>query len=249
MKWDTNLYDQKHNFVSKYGEAVIGLLSPKEGEDILDIGCGTGDLTEKINKLGANITGIDNSEEMIKKANDKYPHLKFILKSADNFNFEKKFDSIFSNAALHWVLEKEKAVQCIYDSLKKGGRFVAEFGGKGNVSNIVSALKNSLRKHGAFDAANKTIWYFPSLSEYASLLEKKGFRVTWAAHFDRETLLEDKNGIRNWIHMFGKPFLENLDVKIIDQILTDVEEQVKSTNYKNDHWFADYVRLRIMAVK
>lgn len=249
MKWNTNLYDEKYNFVSKYGEAVIDLLAPKEGEDILDVGCGTGDLTELISGAGANVIGIDNSEEMIKKAHEKYPHLKFFLKSADNFSFQKKFDAVFSNATLHWVLDKEKAAQRIYDSLKKGGRFVAEFGGKGNVNNIVSALKKSLTDYGAVDTANKKVWYFPSLSEYTSLLEAKGFRLIWAAHFDRETLLQGQDGIRNWLYMFAKPFLENLSTERIEQILADVEKQIKPTNYKNDQWFADYIRLRVKAIK
>jgi len=249
MKWNTELYDQKHEFVSKYGKELFQLLAPKEGESILDIGCGTGDLTNEISKAGAQVIGIDNSEEMIRKARIKYPQLQFLIKSADDFSFNNKFDALFSNAALHWVLEKEKAISCIYDSLKTGGRFVAELGGKGNVNNIVSALRNSLRIHGAPDAANKEVWYFPTLSEYTSLLENQGFRVTWAAHFDRETLLNDKEGLRNWLIMFGKPFLEGLSSELIKQILVEVEQQARPTNFRKNKWFADYVRLRVCAIK
>jgi trans-aconitate methyltransferase len=249
MQWNTNLYDQKHDFVSKYGEDVIKLLAPKEGENILDVGCGTGDLADMISKTGAHVLGIDSSEEMIQRACEKYPHLEFLVQSADNFHFEKEFDAVFSNATLHWVLEKEKAIDCIYNVLKKGGRFVAEFGGKGNVENILSALRHALTKHGYSDLANKHVWYFPSLSEYTSLLEQKGFRVTWAAHFDRETLLKDHDGIKNWIYMFGKSFLGTIDENITGQILSEVEDQIRSSNYKGNEWYADYVRLRIVAIK
>lgn len=249
MKWNTDLYDQKHNFVSKYGEDVIKLLAPETGENILDLGCGTGDLSEIIRKSGAHVLGIDSSEEMIKRAREKYPHIDFKVASADNFSFEKKFDAVFSNATLHWVLKKEQTVDCVYNSLNDGGRFVAEFGGKGNVDNIIAALQNSLIKHGYQDIADKHVWYFPSLSEYATLLESKGFRVTWAAHFDRDTLLKDKDGIRNWIAMFGKPFLGIISDTVTEQILLEVEEQIKSSNFKNGQWYADYVRLRIVAVK
>jgi hypothetical protein len=110
-------------------------------------------------------------------------------------------------------------------------------------------LRISLRKHKALEAANKVIWYYPSLSGYTSLLEKNGFRVTFATHFDRATPLDGSNGIRNWIRMFGKPFFEGLDDATIENILADVEKQVKPTNFKNGQWFADYVRLRIMAIK
>ncbi|WP_372935345.1 class I SAM-dependent methyltransferase [Mariniphaga sediminis] len=249
MKWNTNLYDQKHDFVSGYGKDVIKLLAPEKGEDILDLGCGTGDLAEIISQTGANVLGIDSSEEMIKRAREKYPHIEFMVASADNFSFGKKMDAVFSNATLHWVLEKEKAVDCIYNSLKKGGRFVAEFGGKGNVGNIVSALRSTLEKHGYVDLAQKQLWYFPSLSEYTFLLETKGFRVEWASHFDRDTPLKDNDGMKNWIYMFGKSFLETLDDSITEQILSEVEEKVRPTNFKDNQWYADYVRLRVVAVK
>ncbi|MEZ4773554.1 MAG: methyltransferase domain-containing protein [Bacteroidia bacterium] len=249
MNWNTNLYDQKHDFVSMYGEALIDLLKPKEGEIVLDLGSGTGDLAALISKSGARVVGMDSSEEMVKKSKEKYPGLDFGTGFAEDFHFEEKFDAVFSNATLHWVLEKEKAVDCIYGCLKEGGRFVAELGGRGNVQNIVSAIRNSLKKRGYENAANRQIWYFPSLSEYTSLLENKGFRVTWAAHFDRDTLLKDNDGIRNWIYMFGKSFFEDVDNNLIPQILTEVEEQLRPTNFKNNQWYADYVRLRVVAVK
>ncbi|WP_373494309.1 trans-aconitate 2-methyltransferase [Aquiflexum sp.] len=249
MKWNTGLYDQKHDFVSKYGEDVIHLLDPQAGEHILDLGCGTGDLAEMIRNLGAKVLGIDSSPEMITKAREKYPQIDFRVMSAESFQLEGQFDAVFSNATLHWVLEKEKAAECIYASLKKGGRFVAEFGGKGNIGNIEEALRSVLRKNGYIDQAEKKVWYFPSLAEYAALLEKKGFRITWAAHFDRETLLKENDGIQNWIYMFGKTFLEGIDQSTIDRILLEVEEQLRSTNFKNGNWYADYVRLRIMAIK
>jgi len=249
MKWDTNLYDQKHDFVSKYGEEVIGLLSPKMGEEILDLGSGTGDLAEIIRQKGAVVTGIDNSKEMIEAARQKYPLIDFQVKSATSFSFDKKFDAVFSNAVLHWVLEKEKAVTQIYNCLKANGRFVAEFGGKGNVGHIVHALKTALIKNGYSEHSKKEIWYFPSLSEYASLLEQNNFRVIFATHFDRETLLKDDNGIKNWLHMFGSSYLKGLSDKNIEIILDDTEKQLKATNYRDGKWYADYKRVRIVALK
>ncbi len=71
MNWDAHLYDQKHDFVSKYGEDVINLLDPANGQDILDVGCGIGDLAELVRASGPNVTGIDNSQEMIETARAK----------------------------------------------------------------------------------------------------------------------------------------------------------------------------------
>lgn len=249
MKWDADLYDCKHGFVSKFGEDVIELLAPKIGEIILDVGCGTGDLTNLIHHKGAKVIGFDNSKEMIEAARKKFPQIQFDLKSAIDFNYDMEFDAVFSNAALHWVLEPAKAIKCIYDVLKPKGRFVAEFGGKGNVSNIICALTHTLQKKGYLETANKSVWYFPSLSEYSVLLEQNGFRVIFATHFDRETILKDHNGIKNWIQMFGTSYLQNIEEQVKESIVAEVEEKIRSTNFKNNGWYADYVRLRIVAVK
>ena len=249
MKWDTNLYDQKHDFVSKYGEEVIGLLNPKKDEEILDLGCGTGDLAELIRQKGAIVTGIDNSKEMIEVAKHKYPLVDFKVQSVTSFSFAKKFDAVFSNAVLHWVLEKEKAVKQIYNCLKPNGRLVVEFGGKENVGNIINALKKALIKNNFSENSKKETWYFPSLSEYASLLEKNNFRVIFATHFDRDTLLKDDNGIKNWLKMFARSYLEELSDKNVEIILEDVEKQLRTTNYHDGKWYADYKRLRVVALK
>lgn len=249
MKWDTNLYDNNHGFVSKYGESLIDLLDPKQGEQILDIGCGTGDLAALMSQQGAKVVGLDNSVEMVETARKKYPDIQFDNRSASNFSYDIQFDAAFSNATLHWILEYEEAIKCIYEALRPQGRFVAEFGGKGNVSKITSALKFQLSKRGYSEIAEKPLWYFPSLSEYTSLLERNGFRVVFAAHFDRETLLQGDDGIRNWIQMFGKPYLQNIDKEAVEAIISDVETQIRPTNFRNGNWYADYVRLRLVAIK
>ena len=249
MKWDSGLYDHKHDFVSKYGEDLIEILNPKLGEEILDLGCGTGDLAEKISAKGAHVTGIDSSKEMIEAARQKYPSIDFEIQSATSFSFDKKFDAVFSNAALHWIPEKEKVVKQVYECLKPGGRFVAELGGKGNVGKIIDALKGALARHGFFKQSQIQTWYFPSLSEYASLLEANDFRVTSASHFDRETELKDSHGIINWLRMFGRSYLEDISDREVSQILEEVEQQLRSSNFRDGKWFADYKRLRIVALK
>jgi trans-aconitate methyltransferase len=249
-KWNASLYDDKHNFVFKYGEDLVDTLNPKVRERVLDLGCGTGYLTNIIAGSGAKVIGIDNSLDMIAKAKKEYPAVEFRVMSATEFHFDESFDAIFSNAVLHWVTEKEKAIDCMYSNLKRSGRLVLEMGGKGNVEGIVNALKSSLQKRGFNEDAEKQIWYFPSLSEYTSLLEKRGFRVTYAAHFNRETELKDNNnGIKDWIKMFGSAFLQGINEIVVNEILDEVQEVLKPTHFRNGKWYADYKRLRVVAVK
>lgn len=248
--WNAELYDNKHSFVFKYGEDLLSLLNAQKGERILDLGCGTGHLTNLIAQTGAEVIGIDNSEEMIAKAKKEFSSIQFSLQSATDFHFDEPFDAIFSNAVLHWVTEIEKVVDCLYENLKKGGRVVLEFGGKHNIQHIIAALQNALINNGHPEKAEMNFWYFPSLSEFSSLLENKGFRVEYAAHFDRPTALEDtENGIKDWLKMFGQNFFKGIDETISDKIRSEAQEAIRSTNFKDGNWYANYKRLRVIARK
>ena len=249
-KWNASLYNDKHDFVFKYGEDLVDMLAPKAGERILDLGCGTGYLTNIIAASGAEVVGIDNSLEMIEKASQEYPKIEFRIMSATEFHFDESFDAIFSNAVLHWVLDKEKAIDCMYRNLKRSGRLVFEMGGKGNVEKIVTALNSALIKYGYSENTQFLVNYFPSIGEYTGLLEKRGFKVNYAAHFNRETELKDvKNGIKDWIRMFRSPLLKGIDDAAVNKILDEVPQSLKPSLFKNGKWFADYKRLRVEAIK
>src|SRR5579872_5464064 len=249
-KWNASLYDDKHNFVFKFGEDVVRLLSPRSGERILDLGCGTGYLTNIIARAGSRVIGIDKSPAMIERANAAYPDLDFRIMSATDLHFDTPFDAVFSNAVLHWVLDKETAVDNIYRALRPGGRLVVEMGGKGNNEDVLGATREALVRHQYPEQAAIHPWYFPSLSEYTTLLEQHGFRVQFAAHFDRPTELKDtENGIKDWLRMFGIAIFKGIPEKDIEIILDEIQHTLKPTHYKGQTWIADYKRLRIEAIK
>jgi trans-aconitate 2-methyltransferase len=249
-KWNAGLYEGKHAFVYKYGEDVVRHLSPRPGERILDLGCGTGYLTNLIAQSGARVFGIDNSPAMIERARAAYPDLDFRVQSATDIRFDAPFDAVFSNATLHWILEKEKVIDQVYGVLRSGGRFVLEMGGKGNVEEILAAMREALTRRHFDKLAATQVWYFPSLGEYASLLENSGFQVRYATHFDRPTRLQDTdNGIKDWVRMFCNAFFQEVPESEIGQILDDIQEKARPTRYINQSWYADYRRLRIEAIK
>ncbi|WP_373528617.1 trans-aconitate 2-methyltransferase [Nostoc sp.] len=247
--WDTSLYEDKHAFVWQYGEDLLKFLNPQPGESILDLGCGTGQLTEKIAQVGAEVMGVDHAPAMIEKARQNYPHIRFDVADATNFRVDKPLDAVFSNAVLHWVKEADSAIASIHQSLKPGGRFVAEFGGKGNVQAIATALESALEAiHIPAQALNP--WYFPSIGEYASRLEQQGFDVIHAILFARPTpLAEGEASMANWIQMFATSFLAGLSSEQKIQVIRVVEEHLKPTLYQQGTWIADYRRIRIVAIK
>src|SRR5580704_7413905 len=104
-RWDSALYDDRHSFVWKKAGDLIDLLDPRPGERILDLGCGTGHLTAQIAERGAEVIGLDASASMMGQDSQNYPKLKFVLADARSFDLGTGFDAVFSNAALHWILE------------------------------------------------------------------------------------------------------------------------------------------------
>lgn len=248
--WRPEDYDHQISFVSAYGKGLIELLAPRSGEQILDLGCGTGDLAKEISDAGAFVVGMDYSKEMISKAHEKYPSLHFITGNGENFNLDTPVDAVFSNAALHWMTNAEDTLTSVYQALKPEGRFVAEFGGTGNIKAIVNAIEEVLSSDYNIDPKASNPWYFPSIGEYTFLLEKIGFRVTLAHLFDRPTRLHGgKNGIKEWLHHFGQCFFTELTPEDQSEAFEKISQLTEQSLWKDDAFWADYKRLRVVAYK
>lgn len=248
--WNTALYESNHSFVWQSGESLLELLAPQPDERILDLGCGTGHLTAKIASMGAKVGGIDADKSMIEQARQNYPNLHWLIADARNFQVDEPLDAVFSNAALHWIKEADTVIQCVYQALKPGGRFVAEFGGRGNIGAIAQALFTTLENMGFGNLQTLNPWYFPSIAEYATLLEKQQFEVKYALLFERPTPLEGgQAGIANWLQMFANGILSQLSHEQQMQVIQSVQMQLQPTLFLDGHWIADYRRIRIIAVK
>jgi trans-aconitate methyltransferase len=233
--WDAKQYQQRHSYVFAYGHAVLDLLAPQKGERILDLGCGSGQLTAAIADAGASVMGLDASPEMLAEARGHYPGIEFRAGDAADFALESPVDAVFSNAVLHWVKNAAGAAACIAQALKPGGRFVAEFGGHGNIQSIVDAIHEVL-------GPVETPWYYPSISEYASLLDQSGLETRQAWLIDRPTPVEGEDGMEDWLAVFARDIVEQSQRRIVAQ-------KLRPTNFKDGVWTVDYRRLRIVAHK
>jgi trans-aconitate 2-methyltransferase len=245
--WDPELYEARHAFVWHFGESLVELLAPASGERILDLGCGPGQLTSKIAEHGATVIGVDSSPEMIGQARQNFPKLHFVLQSGTAMEFEDEFDAIFSNATLHWILDARAVAGGMFRALRKGGRLVAEFGGIGNVKTIESAISDVLARYTASPVPGRR--YYPSVGQYASLLEEAGFEVRFAHLFERPTVLEGENGMQDWIVQFSGFQFDPLAPSDRKQALKETVEILRPKLYRDEQWFADYRRLRIIAAK
>ena len=249
-QWNAAEYDAKHAFVYEKAKGLVALLAPKAGERILDLGCGTGALTAQIAESGAEIIGVDRSEEMISQARKKFPALQFEVLDARELRLNAEFDAVFSNAVLHWIPEAEQVIAGIAQALKPGGRFVAEFGGKGNIRILVEGFRRAFSTLGMKEPDGVSPWFYPGVAEYASLLERHGLEVREASLFDRPTKLEEgERGLENWIRVFRQTFLEKMGEEKAQRWIREVERQCRSELFKNGSWELDYRRLRVAAWK
>ena len=244
--WDAPTYDAAHAYVFTLAADLLDLLAPAPGERILDVGCGTGHLTAKIARAGATVVGVDSSADMIAQARANYPHIDFRVADVTALGLsDAPFDAVFSNAVLHWVPNADAAAQNIFRALRPGGRFVAEFGGAGNVQQLCSAIASGLAAVGAPAFESLSPWYYPSIPRYAAVLDRAGFEVVFARLFDRPTPVE--GGVRSWVEMFGSSFLNAIPPHRREEFLAHVERAAAPALIRDGTCYADYRRLRINA--
>ena len=243
--WNSRTYDKNARFVSDLGMPVVELLAPKPGERILDLGCGDGVLSAKLQALGCDVVGLDPSEDFVHAAIAS--GLNAQLGDARLLKFHEEFDAVFSNAVLHWIPESQQVVDGVFRSLKPSGRFVGEFGGHGNIAAIMTSLVATLRRRGV--AMEKSLgWYYPTVAEYKTVLERAGFEVDTIQLIPRPTPLP--TGMVGWLRTFRGSYLEErLGVQAEDALNEIVENLRFALCDSEGNWTADYVRLRFCAHK
>lgn len=243
QRWDPARYARTARFVAELGEPLLDLLAPKPGERVLDLGCGDGALTERLAGAGATVVGIDASAEQVAAARAR--GLDARVGDGQALEFHEEFDAVLSNAALHWMLRPEAAIDSVYRALRPGGRFVGEMGGHGNVATIADALIVALKRRG-IDGHAAVPWYFPTSEEYEQKLTARGFAVDSIALIPRPTPLPGPLG--DWLETFAEGFLNRVCDNEREAIVAEVTKELAPLLCDaRGRWTADYVRLRFLA--
>ena len=237
--WNAADYARVGGFVAELGEAALDLLDPRPGERILDIGCGDGALTRRIAERGACPIGIDSSPAMVEAA--RANGIDATVTDVAEMTFQAEFDAAFSNATLHWVLDRERAAKAIHTAIRSGGRFAGEMGGANNLAKLRQALDDELIIRGYAPPSEASNWY-ASPEEFAEIYDAAGFEHIDARLIERPTAIS--HGIAEWVTTFRKGWLDRACVPEGErvEIANAVADRIGSN-------IADYVRLRFIMRK
>jgi SAM-dependent methyltransferase len=244
--WDPKAYGQNAAFVHGLAGGVMEWLAAQPGERILDLGCGDGQLTQRIAASGASVTGVDSSAAMVAAARLRGVNAQEACAEALPYP-AASFDAVFSNAALHWIRDQDEMMAEVHRVLKRGGRFVAEMGGHGNIAAIRVALMAVLARHGYGDREDG-VNYYPTPEGYGRRLVCHGFKVEQIALIPRPTSLPE-SGMAGWLRTFRRGVLEALPEWLRDTVVEETAALLAPALRDEDsHWTADYIRLRFIAI-
>lgn len=243
--WDPIAYGKDGAFVHELAGGVLEWLAPQSGERILDLGCGDGQLTERLAASGAIVTAIDASPEMVATARTR--GIAAEQGAAESLPYaDRSFDAVFSNAVLHWVRGQDEMMAQVRRVLRPGGRLVAEMGGHGNIAAIRVAFAAVLARHGYGEWGDRGN-YYPTPEAYTRRLQKHKFALVRMLHFPRPTLLGER-GMVGWLQTFCRGALHALPEQLRETVVEETATLLApALRDEEGHWTADYVRLRFIA--
>ncbi len=244
MGIDAGYYVEKARFVPRLASDLLQLLEQTEGRTLLDLGCGDGELTQRLIGAGYDVLGADTNAGLLEVAQSR--GIKTVRASGEELTFQNQFDIVFSNAALHWMKKAGDACKGVRRSLKPGGFFLGEMGGAGNIASIVYALDDVANQTNGATFDNP--WYFPSKDDYAQMLEEHGFEVLDIEAQKRPTPIG--LNVRDWLLTFVSSDQLNPGSLSRNEFFEKVAERLaQSLPVESGEYIADYVRLRFLARK
>lgn len=259
-KWNAADYAANSVVQQAWARELIARLNLRGDEHILDVGCGDGKVTAEIARALPNgsATGVDASAEMIAFAkrtfpNKQHPNLEFHVMDARKIKFARRFDFIFSNAALHWVDDHQKILQGAADVLKPGGRFVVSCGGKGNAQDVFVALRPEMRlkRWRGFFRKMPRPYFFYSPSDYEKWLPKAGFAVGSLKLAPKDATYPGADGFATWLRTTWIPYVQCVPESAREEFIAAVTQRyvAKHPPDAEDKVHVRMVRLEIEATR
>lgn len=252
--WDAGQYDKVSSVQLAWGKNVLAKRAWKGSETVLDAGCGSGNLAEIIAARipRGRLYAVDKDPGMVRYAREKLVGLhnvQVIQADLADVKLPEKVDVVFSNAVLHWVQDHAKAFANFCSLLNKGGEFLAQCGGQGNVAKAIALLDgiSAGEPFAQYFGQWQRPWHFAGPQETEKLLHDAGFRKV-AAHLSIEpATFAGREQFSSFVRTAVIwPYLARLPAALQEQFL---EAYLAECERLPQKWVLDYVRLNIFAEK
>jgi trans-aconitate 2-methyltransferase len=211
--WNPDLYLQFGNERTQPALDLVRRINLVAPRLIIDLGCGPGNSTALLHQRWpeADITGLDNSAEMLASAARDYPEWKWEQGDASTWTAEVPYDVVYSNAALHWVPNHEQVLPRLFRQVSPGGALAVQMPVhfQSPVHQLILEIARDPAWAHRLDKAVNAIWvgrpgfYYDLLQPQAAQLD------LWETEYDH--VLDGPKAIVDWIRGTGlRPFLEAL---------------------------------------
>ena len=259
-RWNAAEYAANSAVQQTWARELIARLHLRGDEQVLDVGCGDGKVTAEMAHAvpRGSVTGVDASPQMIEFARrtfprGKVPHLEFHVMDARRVRFAKKFDLIFSNAALHWVDDHPAFLSGAAACLQPGGRLVVSCGGKGNAHDVFIALRPELRlrRWRKYFRRMAKPYFFHSPAEYEKWLPRFGFDSRGVKLSSKDAVYNGRDDFAAWLRTTWLPYTQRVPEAWREEFIAAVTDRYVARHPPDAEGrvHVKMVRLEIDAVK
>ncbi len=230
-QWNPADYARNSQGQERWAKELIALLALKPNETVLDVGCGDGRNTAAIARLvsGGRVVGVDRSPEMVGFAQGhfpsaQFPNLSFSEADASALPFDSEFDVIYSNAALHWVLDHRPVLAGIARSLKAGGRCVLQMGGEGNGDRVIAAMEACLEdpQWRAQWRSRESHYGFHGPEKYIDWIGAAGLQPDSVELIEKDMIHENREAFTGWLRTAWHPYTTRVAEPLREQFIDAV---------------------------
>ena len=217
-----------------WARELIAKLNLRGDEHVLDVGCGDGKVSAEIAQAvpRGSVAGVDASPQMIKFARTafppgKIPNLEFQVMDARKIRFGRKFDLVFSNAALHWVDDHQAFLRGVAECLGSGGRLVVSCGGRGNAHDVFVALRPELRlkRWREFFRKMEKPYFFHSPDIYEEWLPRFGFKSLGVRLSPKDAIYDGRKGFAAWLRTTWLPYIQRVPEDLREEFIAAVTDR------------------------
>ena len=259
--WDANTYDDISNIQEDWANVLINKKRKWTGkENLLDAGCGSGRVTKILAEIitEGNIYAIDNDPNMIKKAKENLKDFKNVkvmqadLLDIQSLNIPIKFDVIFSNAVLHWVLDHHKVFKSFYNLLLPNGQLLVHCGGHGNLEKTLSVFDSvkDLPEFSKYFSKWKFDRNYADSKEDENILKEIGYKDVKVYLTEAPARFNSKRDYSVYLKTVDlRPYLKYLPIKQLQNEFVNTVLSYMEKYYPNLCWSLDYMRLTVLASK